>query len=128
MAISQWLWLPDIVSTSRTISGPSSVLGADFTGDGRIDIAGIQQEGRVIVLRNGRIAADVIIGDNQQGIQTVSRARQAIGYVSIGSAEYEAENGAAIRLIPVDDQIPTTAAVAPMMPTDANVMNENSWP
>ena len=58
------------------------------------------------------IAADVIIGDNQQGIQTVSRARQAIGYVSIGSAEYEAENGAAIRLIPVDDQIPTTAAVA----------------
>lgn len=58
------------------------------------------------------IAADVIIGDNQQGIQTVARAPQAIGYVSIGSAEYEARQGAGIRLVAVDGKEPTTAAVA----------------
>lgn len=58
------------------------------------------------------IRAHVIIGDNQQGIQTVAGSSAAVGYVSIGSAEYEAGHGAAIRLIPMGDQIPSTAAVA----------------
>lgn len=58
------------------------------------------------------ISAHVIIGDNQQGIQTVAGSPSAIGYVSIGSAEYEAQQGAAIRLVQMDDQVPTTAAVA----------------
>ncbi len=58
------------------------------------------------------ISAHVIIGDNQQGIQTVAGSSGAIGYVSIGSAEYEAQQGAAIRLVPMDDQVPSTAAVA----------------
>ena len=58
------------------------------------------------------IRAHVIIGDNQQGIQTVAGSPAAVGYVSIGSAEYEADQGAAIRLIPLGDQIPSTAAVA----------------
>ena len=58
------------------------------------------------------ISAHVIIGDNQQGIQTVAGSPAAIGYVSIGSAEYEAQQGAAIRLVQLEDQVPTTAAVA----------------
>ena len=58
------------------------------------------------------ILANVIIGDNQQGIQTVAASPAAIGYVSIGSAEFEAQQGAAIRLVPLDDQVPTTASVA----------------
>ncbi|WP_243055079.1 phosphate ABC transporter substrate-binding protein [Pseudomonas sp. BP01] len=58
------------------------------------------------------IRAHVIIGDNQQGIQTIAGSPDAVGYVSIGSAEYEAGQGAAIRLIPMDDQIPSTASVA----------------
>ncbi|PFG52392.1 phosphate ABC transporter substrate-binding protein (PhoT family) [Marinobacter sp. LV10R520-4] len=59
-----------------------------------------------------QIRPDVIIGDNQQGIQTVGSSVAAIGYVSIGSAEYEAEQGAAIRLIALDDQFPSTESVA----------------
>ena len=59
-----------------------------------------------------QISADVIIGDNQQGIQTVAGSAAAIGYVSIGSAEYEAEQGAAIRLIALDEHTPSTEAVA----------------
>lgn len=58
------------------------------------------------------IAAHVIIGDNQQGIQTVAASPAAIGYVSIGSAEYEAQQGAAIRLVQLDGQLPSTTAVA----------------
>ena len=58
------------------------------------------------------IKAHVVIGDNQQGIQTVSGAPAGIGYVSIGSAEYEAGHGAAIRLVPLDSHVPSTAAVA----------------
>lgn len=58
------------------------------------------------------IKAHVVIGDNQQGIQTVSGAPAGIGYVSIGTAEYEAGHGAAIRLVPLDNHVPSTAAVA----------------
>jgi phosphate transport system substrate-binding protein len=58
------------------------------------------------------IQASVVIGDNQQGIQTVAGSAASIGYVSIGSAEYEARHGAAIRLVPLDEQDPTSAAVA----------------
>lgn len=71
------------------------------------------------------ISAHVIIGDNQQGIQTVGGSAAAIGYVSIGSAEYEAEQGAAIRLIAVDDQVPSTEAVASgdyLMSRDLNLV------
>ena len=58
------------------------------------------------------IKAHVVIGDNQQGIQTVAGAPAGIGYVSIGTAEYEAGHGAAIRLVPLDNHVPSTAAVA----------------
>lgn len=58
------------------------------------------------------IKAQMIIGDNQQGIQAVSTTPGAIAYVSIGTAEYEASNGAAIRLVPLDGMAPTTQAVA----------------
>jgi phosphate transport system substrate-binding protein len=58
------------------------------------------------------IKAHVVIGDNQQGIQTVAGAPASIGYVSIGTAEYEAGHGAAIRLVTLDHHVPSTAAVA----------------
>lgn len=58
------------------------------------------------------IRAQVVIGDNQQGIQSVSATPGAIGYVSIGTAEYESRHGAAIRLVPVDAHVPSTAAIA----------------
>ncbi|MBG0808035.1 phosphate ABC transporter substrate-binding protein [Methylosinus sp. H3A] len=38
-------------------------------------------------LKNSDIKAQVVIGDNQQGIKTVAGNPKAIGYVSIGSAE-----------------------------------------
>ena len=52
-------------------------------------------------LKNTDIKADVIIGDNQQGIKTVAGNPDAIGYVSIGSAEYDATHGVPIKLLPI---------------------------
>jgi len=53
-------------------------------------------------LKNSEIKADVVIGDNQQGIKTVSGSPGSIGYVSIGTAEYEEQNGTPIRLLPME--------------------------
>lgn len=48
-----------------------------------------------------QVRADIVIGDNEQGIQTVAGNAAAIGYVSIGSAEYAATHGTAIKLLPL---------------------------
>lgn len=53
-------------------------------------------------LLNSQIKPHVIIGDNPQGIKTIAGNPDAIGYVSIGAAEYEAERGVSIQLLPLD--------------------------
>lgn len=50
-------------------------------------------------LKAGDVKPQVVIGDNQQGIKTVSGNPMAIGYVSIGTAEYEAGAGTPIKLL-----------------------------
>lgn len=52
-------------------------------------------------LKNSQIKAHVVIGDNQQGIKTVAGNPGAIGYVSIGTAEFETGQGTPIKLLPV---------------------------
>ena len=52
-------------------------------------------------LKNADIKAHVVIGDNAQGIKTVAGNPHSIGYVSIGTAEVEAAQGTAIRLLAV---------------------------
>ncbi len=63
-------------------------------------------------LKNEQIQADVVVGDNQHGIKTVAWNPLAIGYVSIGAAQSEADLGTPIRLVPVDGVEPTAANVA----------------
>ncbi len=50
-------------------------------------------------LKDREVVADVVIGDNQQGIKTVAASRDAIGYVSIGSGVVAVEQGTPIRLL-----------------------------
>ena len=45
------------------------------------------------------IKAHVIIGDNEQGVKTVAGNPHAIGYVSIGTAEYDASHNIPIKLL-----------------------------
>lgn len=86
--------------------------------DGRITVVS-KAEGRSTLelflhhfgLQNSAIKAHVIIGDNPQGIKTVSGNPNSVGYVSIGSAEYEVKNGAPLRLLPMGQVAATTENV-----------------
>ncbi|MFZ1712784.1 MAG: phosphate ABC transporter substrate-binding protein [Nitrosomonas sp.] len=62
-------------------------------------------------LKNSQIKPHTIIGDNPQGIKTVAGNPNAIGYVSIGAAEYEAERGVPIKLLSLDGVDATIANV-----------------
>ena len=62
-------------------------------------------------LENSQIQADVIIGDNQQGIKTVAGNPHAIGYVSIGAAEKDISGGVPLKLLSVSGVDATTATV-----------------
>ncbi|GAA4451462.1 phosphate ABC transporter substrate-binding protein [Novipirellula rosea] len=52
-------------------------------------------------LDNAQIKADAVIGDNEQGIKTVAGNPNAISYVSVGTAEYDATHDVAIKLLPL---------------------------
>jgi len=53
-------------------------------------------------LKNSAVKAQVVIGDNQQGVKTVAGNTGAIGYVSIGTAEFEEAQGTPIRQLPMN--------------------------
>ena len=57
------------------------------------------------------IDADVVIGDNEHGIKTVSGNPHAIGYVSIDTAEFGAGTGVPLKLLPAGGVEATTANV-----------------
>ena len=57
------------------------------------------------------IRAQVVIGDNQHGLRTVAGDPNAIGYVSIGTADFEVARGVAIRMLPMNGVEPTLANV-----------------
>ncbi|NET44466.1 phosphate ABC transporter substrate-binding protein [Okeania sp. SIO2B3] len=63
-------------------------------------------------VNNSQVKADVVIGDNQQGIKTVAGNPNAIGYVSIGAAEYSMQEGVSIKLLALDGVEATSEAVA----------------
>jgi len=62
-------------------------------------------------LENSQVQADVVIGDNQQGIKTVAGNPNALGYVSIGAAEYDIAQGTPIKLLPINGVAATTETV-----------------
>ncbi len=62
-------------------------------------------------LRNSEIKAHVVIGDNAQGVKTVAGNPGAIGYVSIGAAEFEAGQGTPIKLLPMSGVAPSVENV-----------------
>ncbi|NJM95347.1 MAG: phosphate ABC transporter substrate-binding protein [Acaryochloridaceae cyanobacterium CSU_5_19] len=57
------------------------------------------------------IQADVVIGDNEQGIKTVVGNPQAIGYVSIGAADINIKQGTALKLLPINGIAATFSTV-----------------
>jgi len=52
-------------------------------------------------LKNSEIKPHIVIGDNPQGIKTIAGNANAIGYVSIGAAEFEINYGVPVKLLPL---------------------------
>lgn len=63
-------------------------------------------------LASSQLFSSTVIGDNEQGVKTVAGNPDAIGYVSIGAAAYNAEHGTPVKLLPVGEVEPTLANVA----------------
>ncbi len=57
------------------------------------------------------IEADLIAGDNQQVIKSIQSNPHAIGYVSVGAADYEVKNGGQIKIIQSDGVSPTMNSI-----------------
>lgn len=92
----------------RSLGGPDLPITVVSKAEGRSTLELFTQ---FFSLRNRDIRASVIIGDNQQGIKTVAGNPGSIGYVSIGAAEHEVSAGTAIKLLQLDGQTASVAAV-----------------
>ena len=57
------------------------------------------------------IKADLVSGENQHGIKTVSGDPNAIIYMSVGTSEYEAAHGAPIKLLPLNGVTASTDSI-----------------
>ncbi|MDJ0687235.1 MAG: phosphate ABC transporter substrate-binding protein [Xenococcaceae cyanobacterium MO_188.B32] len=62
-------------------------------------------------LDNAQIEANAVSQSNQQKIEIIASNPDAIGYVSIGIAEYHIAHGVPIKLLSIDGIKPTMAAV-----------------
>ncbi|SER13527.1 phosphate transport system substrate-binding protein [Nitrosomonas sp. Nm51] len=83
----------------RAVGGPDARITVVNKAEGRSTLELFLD---YLQLKNSAIKPHVIIGDNAQGIKTVTGNRNAIGYVSIGAAEYEVQRGAPLRLLALD--------------------------
>jgi phosphate transport system substrate-binding protein len=63
-------------------------------------------------LKNSDIKAHAVIGDNEQGIKTVAGNPNSIGYVSVGTAEFDAAHGTPIKLLSIGGVEATSENVA----------------
>jgi phosphate transport system substrate-binding protein len=64
-----------------------------------------------VALEPDAIKADVIAGENEQVIKTVAGNPDAVGYVSIGTALSDIQEGVAIKMLRLDGVMPTLEAV-----------------
>jgi len=82
--------------TWREVGGPDRAISVVNKAEGRSTLEVFLAHYK---LKNSDIRAQVVIGDNQQGIKTVAANPGGIGYVSIGTAAFEAAQGTPIRLL-----------------------------
>jgi phosphate transport system substrate-binding protein len=86
------------ISNWKLVGGKDAPITVVNKADGRSTLEVFLQ---YFKLKNSDVKAQVVIGDNEQGVKTVAGNRNAIGYVSIGTAEYDAIHGVPIKLLPI---------------------------
>ena len=96
------------ISNWKLVGGTDAPITVVNKADGRSTLEVFLQ---YFKLKNVDVKAQVVIGDNEQGVKTVAGNRNAIGYVSIGTAEYDATHGVPIKLLPIEGVVASTESV-----------------
>ncbi|HSK40265.1 MAG TPA: phosphate ABC transporter substrate-binding protein [Arenibaculum sp.] len=102
------------IYTGRTgnwqdVGGPDQQIMVVNKADGRSTLEIFLEH---LELKTTDVQAHAVIGDNEQGVKMVAGNAAAIGYVSIGAAEFHESIGTPIRAIGFDGKEPTTESVA----------------
>lgn len=97
------------ITNWKSLGGPDLQISVVNKAEGRSTLELFLKH---FALKNSQIKPHVVIGDNQQGIKTVSGNPGAIGYVSIGTAEFEENRGTPIKRLALQGSMATVAAVA----------------
>lgn len=87
-----------VITNWKTVGAPDAPITVVNKAEGRSTLELFRH---YFMLSNRDIKAHVVIGDNEQGIKTVAGNPHAIGYVSIGTAQYDATHGVPIRPLPL---------------------------
>lgn len=87
-----------VITNWKTVGGPDAPITVVNKAEGR---STLELFLHYFMLSNRDIKAHVVIGDNEQGIKTVAGNPHAIGYVSIGTARYDATHAVPIRPLPL---------------------------
>lgn len=99
----------DEIENWQEVGGENRPITVVNKADGRATLAVFLD---FLDLDNQQIEPDQIIGDNEQGIQTVAGNPTAIGYVSIGTAEFHRDDGTPISLVAINGIEPSSEAVS----------------
>ncbi len=93
-----------VITNWKTVGGRDAPITVVNKAEGRSTLELFLQ---YFQISNRIIRAHVIIGDNEQGIKTIAGNPHAIGYVSIGTAQYDATHDVPIKLLALRN-IPAT--------------------
>lgn len=96
------------ITNWKTVGGTDATITVVNKAEGRSTLELFLHHFKI---KNVEVKAQVVIGDNEQGIKTVAGNRNAIGYVSIGTAEYDESQGVPIKLLPVGEVAASTETV-----------------
>ncbi len=96
------------ITNWKTVGGVDAPITVVNKAEGRSTLEVFLQ---YFKLKNVEVKAQVVIGENEQGVKTVAGNRNAIGYVSIGTAEYDAAHGVPIKLLPIGEVAASTENV-----------------
>ncbi len=92
----------------RDVGGRDAPIVVINRAEGRSELELVTGHFRI---KPSQIDADVVAGENQQCVKLVSGNPDAIVYLSVGTAEFEASRGAPLKPLPMDGVAASTATV-----------------